>query len=488
MTEEFVQLQTRKLWQMPLAWVIGGALFCVSCCGWAVLDVPGFITGRTDLLGNYVDEVEQDEKRENLTPRERLHAELFPSWAIAEANRWETSEQTWVALESALEDPELQTIATELRDLIRDPQMEDRVAELEPLLERWNARHEALDEPFYVTGSVVSLQQGPSVIFEFYAVLAQVDVKIDTETYPTLVLQRIDQTNIQESYFGRTSPRSKRAIVVVDRLVDFAVDHVWLQLADDFSEGPPAGATAADVAFHRAMVDELDAIGPESVKTLRETARLRRTIFETIDQVEARAECGSTLRFAAEVPWDGLRPRTLDRLDAYAEADKIQPCPRVKFEEADLLREASETLRSEAALEPALERLVAWLAHSTVLHEARHLADDRNHDGLEQPLPCDGCPEQMDARVRAELSAYATSLARAHNPATTLYQDCVAVGGSRSHRSALGYLLRQMDAYCDEAPPEDLQEQAAAAEQALFGRSETIALENYPERLPVKWW
>ena len=60
MSDELPTIPARRLWQMPLAWVVAGALLCSSCCIWTVLDIPGFVAGRTDILGNYVDEVEKE--------------------------------------------------------------------------------------------------------------------------------------------------------------------------------------------------------------------------------------------------------------------------------------------------------------------------------------------------------------------------------------------------------------------------------------------
>ncbi len=482
MNEDSLDGSHRRWFHKPAVWAAIGLATTAICCGTVVFDVPGWILGETDIHGNYADEVELAEQVENLTPMERLHAELFPRWAIALANGHPDEERAWTEFSEAIEDDELGDVAVRLREALRNV---DPSRPLQPLLDPWNERLESMGEPFYVTGSLAPTATGVAGVLEFYAVMATPTARIGDEELPAIVLQRIDRTNVREPYFGRTYPDSGRAIIVVDRVVDFALDSMWLPL----TEGRPPEDPVEVALFPQVRAEMKRALGAEHFAVLVETAPLRRKLFDTMAANGSRATCGSGMRWAPEVPFDGFSNRTLDLLDAYAEADKIQPCPRVKFDEADAIREATEALRDHRGLEPALEALVAWLAESTVTHEIRHLADDRRHDGLATALPCEACPDGASVPVRAELSAYASSFASSDEPVTALYQDCISVRGGGAHRRAMGLLASQMDVRCDEPAPDDLRQRARDAERHFFGREETIVLADvYPDQLPVRWW
>lgn len=496
MEEDVDSALHRRLWQKPwfvvLAVFGAGVLLTAAVC----LDVPGFLRGHTDLFGNYVFEEEREEARDVMTPMERVHAELFPHWLIAQANRRPDAPAQFAALREALTDDALRVVADELHAaaqngaIARAPVAETDAgsvdagpvdADVRPpyelLLARWNARLKELDEPFYVTGSVSGTPAGPALICEFYRHLASPSVVVGDLEVPTVILQRIDRTNIVESYLG-VAHRGGTAIVVTDRILDLATDDVWLMLHAETQPAEPLAQAYATAIRAEAEVG----LGASTVATLAGAAIHRRAILDTVASVLDRRSCGNTMQFGT-IAWDGMNPRTLDRLDAYAERDKIQPCPTMTFAEADALRAASEALQSDTTKQ-ALEALVAWLTRMIALHEARHVADELELGRLDDPASCPGCPARMHRSTRAELSAYVASFAWSDSPATAMYQACTVRGGP--HGRAMRFVNAQLGRRCTDPPPADLAQRAQELQQVLLGIAPPMELpQQFPSHLEI---
>jgi hypothetical protein len=170
-----------------------------------------------------------------------------------------------------------------------------------------------------------------------------------------------------------------------------------------------------------------------------------------------------------------------------AERDELKECPSVEFEEADAIREATDTLQTDSA-EAALEATLAYLSRVITIHEARHHADQKRNEGDDRAPTCESCPKAMSAATRAELSAYTASMAWSETPAVALFQACKA-NPSGAHRRALGYYLDQLGTLCDQPLPPDLRSRSQKIEESLFGRSDDITLpEDFPERLDIRIW
>ena len=503
MDDDFRDDVPRTLLQRPQFWFVVPLLACFVLAAALCLDVPGFVKGETDLLGNYVFEAEREDAAAQMTPMERVHAELFPAWLIARANEWPDAQTKFDALRDAADDEMLRTVLDELRAAMDDgsifrppvssvalPDMGElapdagTITTAEParpihveLLQRWNERLARLEQPFYITGSVSTVSRGAALIGEFYRRLGAPPVMVGARLVPTVILQRIDRTNIVEAYLGVAHPGGT-AIVVTDRILDLATDDVWLMFNPETAPMDELAQAYIDVIRREATAG----LGADTVARLAAAAEHRRRLLDTIAGVYERASCGNTMRFGT-ITWDGLNPRDLDRLDAYAERDKIQPCPAMKFAEVDALREASAALQTDATKQ-ALESLVAWLTKMIALHEARHVADELELGRLEDPADCPGCPERMHRNTRAELSAYVASFAWSESPATALYQACTVRGGP--HRRAVGFINQQLGRHCTDPPPPDLAEQAQQLQRLLIGSAPPMSLNaDFPDRLEI---
>ena len=89
--------------------------------------------------------------------------------------------------------------------------------------------------------------------------------------------------------------------------------------------------------------------------------------------------------------------------------------------------------------------------------------------------------------MRAELSAYLSTLAWSGSPATALFQACHSVlDDEGTHGRALRFLLAELDVSCTQPPPSGLAPRARALERELFERSQTLRFgSDFPEQLPL---
>ncbi len=111
------------------------------------------------------------------------------------------------------------------------------------------------------------------------------------------LLQRIDRTNLVESWLGVVSDGHDSARVVLDRVRDASLDLLW-PLLDPGRRDPPA----------RALLREVRAALPtEIVETLTDTAAVRATALRVAGEINARRRCGSPLTMP-RVPWRGFGP------------------------------------------------------------------------------------------------------------------------------------------------------------------------------------
>ena len=489
----------KRLWQTTWFWVAGFFATCLTVGAACCLDVPGFLSGETDIFGGYRFEAAQQQARQEMSPTERVHAELFPEWLIAEANRRDTADERFDRLRTAVTDEELSAVLDDLaaaiaseRILSPPPPMAADAgtpdasvpAETSPLhialLRRWNDRLEELAVPFYVTGSISVTSSGPALLCEFYRKLGDPVVKVGDLEIPTVILQRIDRTNIVEAYLG-VARSGDVAVVVTDRILELATDSIWLMLN-------PTTAPQDDLAlaYGEAVRDEaVRGLGDVTVVELARAAVHRRKLLDAAAEVLERHSCGSTMQLGF-IGWDGFNPRDLHRLDLYAERDKLQPCPTITFAEIDALRDASEALRADSTKD-ALQALVAWLTRMIALHEARHVADELEHGRLHARESCPGCPDRIHRSTRAELSAYVASIAWSENPATALFQACTVRGGP--HGRAVRIINRGLGRRCTDAPPADLSQQARALQQKLFGSAAPMQLpHDFPQQLEIHRW
>jgi hypothetical protein len=295
---------------------------------------------------------------------------------------------------------------------------------------------------------------------------------------PLRVLRRVDRSNLREGYLGMVVEGDERALVLVDRVRDFALDELW-QLFDPALDPELSAREAAFAPLARAEAAAL--LEPAQVEVLRATARARWEMRAVGMAMELRRACGAGLSMRAP-PWQGLDKAELDLLEDLSARSGNPACPDITLDEVDRLRAATRLIRQTGDLEPALEALVAWAARATAVHELQHVADTRAHGVLEAP-PCGSCGE-LPAAVGRELSAYTASLAHSGAGSAALLQACQQRGGS--HGWAVDELSGRLGGACD-VPGVTLGARAQALEAALYGARDAMAIpQDWPQGLPVR--
>jgi len=450
-----------------------------------------YLRGETDLLGRLYYEPEREPDPAALAgiDLERVHAALLPTWIVALGSAhtpWghRRADEAYAALQAEVEpDENLTALLDELRTLVHRGQLVDHADRLFYLCWAWSAYLDEQQQPYWIHGSVIVSSGDATFYVKSYRVLHDLRVAVGDETYRARIITRLDSLNVTEAYLGATSKDSDGAFLLAERVLEFAADHVWPLLDPALDEQQDDRVRDFLEPLRREAVRALD---PAELTLLRDTAPVRRNVLDAVAAIESRRECGSQF-VVNEVPWNGFGLHDLVVFDGHSELDEEIECPAVTAAEAETLIEGSRKLRHTEGLAEAVGALTAWLARGIVIHEARHVADDAEVDGLETPMDCRGCPPRSSVTVRAEISAYLASLAWSESPAVALFQVCQALeAGPGPHVSALDLILERLGRACVDGPSGDLQARARALEQELFGRSDPIGLpDDFPARLTM---
>ncbi|MCX4244069.1 hypothetical protein [Paraliomyxa miuraensis] len=483
------------VWRRRALWVLAGGVLLtllVVSLGRTPM-VRGWWRSELDWRGQRIYEPEHPVALDRVD-LPQVHAQLLPRWLVAQGHRArgdgaEAEIEAWQALQAAVEpDANLAALLQELRELSSPARLRDDPRRALYLFWAWNDYLDHDHAPFMVQASVRAQGFGPSLAATIYHVHADAAVGVGSAEHRVRIVSRIDGTNLREAYLGAAGRED--AVVVVDRLVEFALDDVW-PLLDPWLEL----RSVTRASFAEPIRAEARArLSAAALRRLQGSAAARWSIASTVRAIEARRrECDSGLRIN-EVPWSGFSSERLARLTEIASRHQDRACPGITTDEVGALARATASLRPDPALRAALEELVALTAEHVAIHEARHLADDALAEGFDEPLPCASCSDGMGIGARSELSGYLASLAWAPSPALALYQACRSLAAEHGrplppgepHREALELLQRRMGPVCHDGPPPDLRRLGRHLEQEMLGRSDPIALPPaFPRRLPV---
>jgi len=427
---------------------------------------------------------------------ERVHTELLPAWVLAsgkavgggnEVAEVEAFERLTAAVSP---DANLTDLLQSLRGHVAAGGLRTDPKRALYLVWAWSTYLDRAGHPYLVQGSILRTDKGRVFATTILRTHPRGDVTVGDDNYRVRVGTRVDGTNVVERYLGAAG--RDQAIVVVDRVREFALTELWLLLEPANDHLSPGRAVFADAVRQEARARLPDA----AFRQLRSLAVPRWSIVATVTEIhERRARCGAGLRIN-HVPWFGFEGERIVALRAMAQRDAAADCPAITLDEVDRLERASHKLLAAPGLEDAVGALVAWAVEHVAVHEARHLADHRYADGFDVALSCGACSEAMGVTARAELSGYLASIAWSPSPATALYQACRAIAEDGRlghghavkgpHAEAMALLQRRLGHRCTQGPPQDLAARARGLERAMLGRSEPIALgEGWPRTLPL---
>ncbi|MBI5499614.1 MAG: hypothetical protein HY907_05195 [Deltaproteobacteria bacterium] len=422
----------------------------------------------------------------------KVHGELFPGWIVAAAHArsyeaWQEAKRVFSGLrEAAAPDANLAAILDELQTLV-DENAWSHASRILVLYEAWSD-YLARNGVGYEVRAVV--HEGgsapPWVGARFYATVAPLGVRVGEHEVEVRLVRRTDDLNVRELYLGSASEKGKGVRVVVDRVSDFALRELWPLLAPVPAAGEDPLTPLERNLAPRVAADIEAALPADAVAVLRDTAGARACLTRVVRQVEERQECGSRYGFNF-IPWNGFSADTLASAARRAERSAGDACPALTREEAADMARCSAEPAAAAGVRPALERLVAWAARHTVVHEARHGADDAAAEAG-RPLAC-GDDTGLSGDSCQELSAYLAAFADPATGFTAAFQACSyrndTLGGPAARALDVAF-ARLLPGGCESPLPPGFKDAAARLQRELLGRAEPVVLPAaYPATLPV---
>jgi hypothetical protein len=428
---------------------------------------------------------------------DRVHRELLPAWIIAmQHNPYtvgrEGAEQAFAALQQeAGKDPNLRQLLSDLFDRVMDDPGA-QAGDVAELLKGWNQYMQSHGLPWRVEHFIERSARGSRLFLMTYRVLADLGVWVAGQPQRAVLVSREDHSNLVEGFFGQTLASEPGALIVADRIAEFAVAQVW-PLFD--SEGNRR-ASALQHAFGPHIRQEaIHALATDMIQTLSDTAAEHRRLTDMLREVGTRRSCGSKV-VIEQVPWDGLGDRARGALERAAARNEHRPaarkrkhaCPHLTSAEVTAILSSSGRLSTDPLLHEGLQRLSAWLAQAVTVHEVRHLADDRDASDGERTPPCPLCPAHLTVDERAEVSAYLAAFGTPGLGYLSALQACGAGPmGRQPSAAALAFALQEvLPDGCEGQVPDNLYERAVASERKLFGRSDFITLPaEFPDTLPL---
>ncbi|UJR79430.1 Hypothetical protein I5071_14660 [Sandaracinus amylolyticus] len=410
---------------------------------------------------------------------ERVHAIAIPEWIerTSEARTRDDrrrAELAWLELRDAVApDRNLARIWGELHErMTLSPIASAR--RIDWLLWAHDRYVDRIGAPYRIEASMHVRGRRAHVVALGYRVLAETR---SAEGARVRVMRRIDRSRVVEGWLGHTPREDDGALVVADRVLHFAVRHVWPALNPALDGRRPA-AERGLLPWVREEAE--DAIPSEHLALLRETAEDEQVLIEVAHAIRSRHACGSRFQ-VFDLPYKGLSISSHQALRRALFASRFSRCPDITVSEAALLVGASERLRSTEGLDPALESMLGWVARSVAVHEARHVLDGPSDD-----VACAACDPLATRTVRAELSAYLTAMATPGVGYLATLHACATPEHTRGdHARAIDLAVHAAaPGGCGEDPGLGLYARAHAAEERLFGERAPITLpEGFPGAL-----
>ena len=474
-------------WKVAL--ILGLVAVALSSLVFLILHHEVLVTwlkGETDLWGDF-----DYDPPHAVDPRKlarddlvQVHRRLLPAWGIAMGSMLDRAPAAMKRLRDRIKDPNLHALLDELDRLTLDgPNKHSK--RIFYLLRAWNSYLDQNHLPWHVDGAI-RLRPHPFLYLKIYRVESDLRVRVSQKQIRARLLRRVDGTNVVELYLGSASRHQDGAMVVLDRIIEFSMDKVWPLLSD----ARPGSEAARLARFGPKLRQEARQVLPAAVLSLLvRLAPARTRLVRGMKSINAQASCGSRFRVLA-IPHSGLSVRGKAMIRGVAQRDQGDPCPALTPAAAEEMITASDQLKAARGLDAAVGALAAWVARGVTVHEARHVADDKQVN-LETTAPaCEACPSEMDHTTQAELSAYLASFATRDAGYLNLMQACSTTGSSSRGANARAIMVAVKalgDACGQGGPPGDLYTRAAALERKYFGRSDTITLPtDFPKILALE--
>ncbi|HEY5956558.1 MAG TPA: hypothetical protein VIV60_08400 [Polyangiaceae bacterium] len=305
----------------------------------------------------------------------KIHRQLLPTWFMSlqhsphSIGRMQAESAFRSLRDEAGKDPNLAILLDQLHEQVMAGNY-DFYGELRALFNGWNDYLAQASVPFRLEHHVERTQRGPVIHMRSYRVVANVSMPGQLSNRHVLLLARQDRTNLVEAFLGQTSTERGTALIMTDRIAEYAIEQLWpLFMRDDRTSEPELREKVRNEATQ--------AVGSRAAEILSRTYTVHRTLQVTLSSMANRQGCGAGV-LIERVPWDGLSDRALAMVNRVALKNESRRCTRVTPRDAQRVGTISQELRRHAELESALGAIAGWLTRAVVNHESRHLADDES--------------------------------------------------------------------------------------------------------------
>ena len=360
-----------------LSWVLIGLLFVLIAVNVAVFGLMESPTEVPEInpsepITDGEPPVEEASVQWDEINLERVHSWLLPSWAIARING--SNEQTKELREELLAElspnPKLVELFLSLEASGSEPES-TTTEQFVPICWAWNQYLDRHQAPWRIRCIQYVVQEDTWFYINTYQVVADVIVDIEDEGHRVRLLRRMDRNGARENYLGHTGTEVEGALLVLDRIRDFALDDLWPLLDSEPAKNSPPYQVILGPAVRS---DIQRVVGSEHMTVLSRTAGIRKEMLNIWSDLQPIRDCLELSHL--RLPWSGPTKETLSQFKG-ERTRQPNPCPEIPPKKLGRLLQITDELAKEGQLVPALDHLLAWAARPVVLHEAQHLADRR---------------------------------------------------------------------------------------------------------------
>ena len=172
----------------------------------------------------------------------------------------------------------------------------------------WNQYTDRHQAPWRIRCIQYRIQDDTWFYINTYQVVADVIVDIENQGHRVRLLRRMDRNGARENYLGHTGTEIEGALLVLDRIRDFALDDLWPLLDSETNKDAPPYQTILGAAV-RSDIQRI--VGSEHMTVLSRTAGLRKEMLNIWIDLEPIRDCLELSHL--RLPWSGPNKEILSQ-------------------------------------------------------------------------------------------------------------------------------------------------------------------------------
>jgi hypothetical protein len=262
----------------------------------------------------------------------KVHGRLLPAWVMSlqhsphSLGHRDAENAFGVLRDEAGKDRNLGLLLDQLHEKLMDGTY-DFHCEIQALLRGWNEYLARGGVPFRLEHHIEKTVRGPELRLRCYRVIADVLIPPVYSQQHVLLLARQDQTNLVEAFLGQTSTDQGTALVMTDRIAEYAIERLWSLFG-------ASATTSESELFAKVRKEARVALEESVVGLLARTFSVHRALETELAALAQRRGFGAGV-LIERVPWDGLSERALAMVNRVAQKNERRRCPRVTLSDAE---------------------------------------------------------------------------------------------------------------------------------------------------------